>query len=107
MRSNTSPLGSIPRAAPGERPRRGHFFFDGWSFSEKVSSIALLRFCARFSLMDFPDFLDMLWRGDLSLMADLSERKPGRLRIPNVQGASETFGHVDTPADIDSTRPYR
>ena len=49
-------------------PQERHFFFVGWIFSEKVSSDPLLRFSARFSLMDLPDFLDMLCRGDLSLM---------------------------------------
>lgn len=52
--------------ATGER----HFFFVGWILSEKVSSDPLLRFSARFSLMDLPDFLDMLCRGDLSLMGE-------------------------------------
>ena len=50
--------------AAGQR----HFFFVGWILSQKVSSDRLLRFSARFSLMDLPLFLDMLCRGDLSLM---------------------------------------
>jgi hypothetical protein len=36
-------------------------------------------------LMDLPVFLDMLWRGDLSLMRDLPERKPERLRLPTLR----------------------
>ena len=35
------------------------------------ASWASPRFAARFSLMDFPVFLVMLWRGDLSLMGTL------------------------------------
>ena len=54
----------------------GRYFFGGWILSEKVSPDALLRFSARFSLMDLPDFFDMLCRGDLSLMGCLSRRKP-------------------------------
>ena len=45
----------------------------------------MLRFSARFCLMDFPDFFDMFCRGDLSLMGDLSERKPERLRVATVR----------------------
>ena len=62
-----------------------HFFLVGWILSERVSSDLLLRFSARFSLMDLPDFLDMLCRGDLSLMGNLSERKPEWLRAPRVR----------------------
>ena len=65
--------------------RECHFFFVGWILSETVSSAPWRRFSARFSLMDFPDFLDMLWRGDLSLMADLSEWKPEWLRVPTLR----------------------
>jgi len=74
-------LGRRPNHA---EPQQRHFFFV-WSFSERVSSTPVLRFSARFSLMDFPDFLDMVLRGDLSLMRDLSERKPERLRAPTLR----------------------
>ena len=50
------------------KPEQCHFFFVGWILSEMASSDPLLRFSARFSLIDLPDFLDMLCRGDLSLM---------------------------------------
>jgi hypothetical protein len=42
----------------------------GGVLTSEVSSAAP-RFAARFSLMDFPVFLVMLWRGDLSLMGTL------------------------------------
>jgi hypothetical protein len=58
----------LRRRADHTEPKERHFFFVGWIFSEKVSSDPLLRVSARFCLMDLPDFLDMLCRGDLSLM---------------------------------------
>ena len=45
----------------------------------------LARFSARFSLMDFADFLDMAWRGDLSLIAAPSSRLPEWLRAATVR----------------------
>jgi hypothetical protein len=77
FRMERQPVLVLPhRRADHTEPRERHFFFVGWILSEKVSSDPLLRFSARFSLMDLPDFLDMFCRGDLSLMGDLSERKP-------------------------------
>ena len=50
------------------RPPRGLLLL-AWILSDSVSVWPLSRFSARFSLMDFPDFSDMPWRGDLSLIA--------------------------------------
>jgi len=69
----------LGRRSDHAEPQQRHFFFV-CSFCERVSSTPRLRFSARFSLMDLPDFLLMVLRGDLSLMTDLSERKPERLR---------------------------
>ena len=56
------------RRADDTQPQERHFFFWGASSRRRCPSDPLSRFSARFSLMDLPDFLDMLCRGDLSLM---------------------------------------
>jgi hypothetical protein len=66
-------------------PQQRHFFVFMGSCLEKVSSTPLLRLSARLSSVDFPDFVPMVLRGDLSLMTDLSERKPERLRSPTLR----------------------
>ena len=77
--------------APGppvlDTRRKRHFFLVGWM---KVSSAPVLRFSARFSLMDLPDFLDMLWRGDLSLMG-ISEREHEWLHVSTVRLVGAAF----------------
>jgi hypothetical protein len=55
----------LRRRADHTEAQGRHFFFVGWILSEKVSSDPLLRFSARFSLMDLPLFLDMFCRDDL------------------------------------------
>ena len=66
--------------------RDQRFLFASWSMELEESVEFLSRFSARFSLMDFPDFLDIPWRGDLSLMRDSSDGEPewpqvARLRL--------------------------
>ena len=58
---------------PGRRLDRAWqrcFFVVSCSIELVVSPEALARLSARFSLIDFPDFADLLCRGDLSLMRD-------------------------------------
>jgi hypothetical protein len=45
-----------------------HFFFGMKGSVASLFPAAFACFSARFSLMDFPDFLDMPCRGDLSLI---------------------------------------
>src|SRR5262249_23351937 len=57
---------------------------------------ALARFMARFSFSDLPDFLVMVWRGDLSDIAGPLDWGPGWSRFidvtPFVPDAAPSFG---------------
>ena len=64
--SNTATFNPVYPPPGTTIPKEQIDFFVG--LSESVCSWPLSRFSARFSLIDFPDFLDMPCRGDLSLM---------------------------------------